>query len=61
MEENRIAVINVSTEVKIINILYGPGTTAEDLCIKVCYFYHWFLFYFLLCPIFKTNDKLYAE
>lgn len=35
MEEDKIAIINVATEVKIINIPYATGWTAEDLCIKV--------------------------
>lgn len=35
MEEDKIAIINVATEVKILNIAYATGSTAEDLCIKV--------------------------
>lgn len=35
MEDDKLAVINVATEVKIINITYVTGWTAEDLCIKV--------------------------
>lgn len=47
MEEDKLAVINVATEVKIINVTYAAGWTAEDLCIKVrsqtgllCYFWY---------------------
>ncbi|OXU22374.1 hypothetical protein TSAR_007732, partial [Trichomalopsis sarcophagae] len=39
MEEDKLAVINVATEVKIINITYVTGWTAEDLCIKVCQYF----------------------
>ena len=38
MEEDKIAIVNVATEVKIINIAYASGSTAEDLCIKVSIF-----------------------
>lgn len=44
MEEDRIAVINVAIEVKIINIAYASNSTAEDLCIKV--FKYEFCIYF---------------
>lgn len=35
MEEDRIAIVNVATEVKILHISYAPGWSAEDLCIVV--------------------------
>ncbi|KAJ8678849.1 hypothetical protein QAD02_014636 [Eretmocerus hayati] len=36
MEEDKIALVNVATDVKVINISYAVGYTAEDLCIKIC-------------------------
>ncbi|XP_014205005.1 tyrosine-protein kinase hopscotch [Copidosoma floridanum] len=36
MEEDRIASISVATEVKILIITYVNGSTAEDLCMKIC-------------------------
>jgi hypothetical protein len=45
MEEDKIAVISVATEVKIINVTYASSWTAEDLCIKVRLLYCAFVVY----------------
>ncbi|XP_012263583.2 tyrosine-protein kinase hopscotch [Athalia rosae] len=36
MDEEKVAVINLSTDAKVINVVYLSEWTAEDLCIKVC-------------------------
>ncbi|XP_034935206.1 tyrosine-protein kinase hopscotch [Chelonus insularis] len=36
MEENKTFNIYLATELKVLNIAYLPGWTAEDLCIAVC-------------------------
>lgn len=35
MDEDRVAVINVATDIKVLNVTFSSGWTTEDLCIKV--------------------------
>ncbi|XP_015589166.1 tyrosine-protein kinase hopscotch isoform X2 [Cephus cinctus] len=36
MEEDRVAIIHLATDTKIINVPFSAGTTAEELCVKIC-------------------------
>lgn len=35
MEENNVLAVILLNDTKILNLTYSPGSTAEDLCIKV--------------------------
>ncbi|XP_012288894.1 tyrosine-protein kinase hopscotch [Orussus abietinus] len=36
MDEDRVAVIYLTTDTKLLNVAFAAGWTTEDLCIKVC-------------------------
>ncbi|XP_043290064.1 tyrosine-protein kinase JAK2 isoform X2 [Venturia canescens] len=36
MDEDKVAVIHVLTDIKVLNVSFSSGWTTEDLCIKVC-------------------------
>ena len=52
MEEDKIAIVNVATEDKVISVVYFAGWTAEDLCLKV------YIFFFFK-QLFKLSFNTY--